>query len=344
MSTPAPLRTLIGSARRRLAQTALHLSAVTLLSAGVTLSPLAAKVIDRVVAVVNDDVITLSELQELIIPLQMRLQSIADPLKRAELMREQTQQALDQLIGQRLLAQVAREQGVKVADEQVEAHLQGVMRQQGWGEAELTQYLSAQGMSRADLMEQSRDFLMQQYVTQRNLASKLQVTDSDLKSAYQDLLTETKGEARVEGAHIILPVAAGADAADEAAAQQQARELLKRASSGEDFTALAQRYSAGPGASTGGDLGVITRGGGLPRELEDAFLKLGAGELAGPIRTAFGYHVIKVTRVATQAPPSFEQLRPQLEGQLRQQRFQSALKEWLEKLKQGAFIEKKLSP
>ena len=301
-----------------------------------------AKVVDRVVAVVNDDVITLSELQELIIPLQMRLQSIADPLKRAELLREQTQQALDQLIGQRLLVQVAQEQGVTVSDEQVEGHLQSVMRQQGWGEAELTQYLSAQGMTRDDLKAQSHDFLMQQHVTQRNLAGKMQVTDSDLKSAYQDLLTERKAEARVEGAHIILPVASGTDAAGEAATKQLANELLSRAQKGEAFGDLARQYSKGSGASNGGDLGVITRGSGLPQELEEAFFTLKQGEVAGPIRTAFGYHVIKVTRIEAQAPPSFEELRPQLEGRLRQERFQSALKEWLEKLKAGAFIERKL--
>lgn len=305
-------------------------------------SSLYAKAVDRVVAVVNDDVITLSELQEVMIPLQMRLQSIADPLKRAEILKEQTQQALDQLIGQRLLVQIAKEQGVTVSDEQVEMHLQNVMNQQGWGEAELTQYLSAQGMTKEDLKSQSREFLLQQHVTQRNLASKMQVTDSDLKSAYQDMLTARKAEARVEGAHIILPVSSGSDAAGEAATKQLATELLSRAKGGEDFRSLAQQYSKGPGASNGGDLGVITRGGGLPKELEDAFFTLKNGEVSGPIRTAFGYHIIKVTNLENQDPPTFEQLRPQLEGKLRQDRFQEALTEWLDKLKAGAFIERKL--
>lgn len=325
-------------ARQMTLSVALSFSAASWLSPHIS----EAKVVDRVVAVVNDDVITDSELQELIIPVRMRLQSIADPLKRAELLREQTQQALDQLIGQRLLIQVAHEQGVTVSDEQVEGHLQSVMSQQGWGEAELTQYLSAQGMSREDLKQQSRDFLLQQHVTQRNLASKMQVTESDLKSAYQDLLTEQKAEAKVEGAHIILPVASGSDAAGEAATKQLATELLTRARSGEDFGTLARQYSKGSGDASGGDLGVISRGGGLPRELEEAFFTLKQGEVAGPIRTPFGYHIIKVTSVALQPPPSFEQLRPQLEGKLRQERFQSELKEWLEKLKSSAFIERKL--
>jgi peptidyl-prolyl cis-trans isomerase SurA len=301
-----------------------------------------AKVIDRVVAVVNDEVVTLSELQELTLPFQMRLQSVADPLKRSELMREQELQALDQLISQRLIVQVAREQGVKVSDEQVEGHLQSVMRQQGWGEAELAQYLAAQGMTREQLKKQSYDFLLQQSVTQRNLAAKVQVSESDLEGAYRDYLTEAKAEARVEGAHIILPVPAGSDAAAEAATKQLAQELLTRAQNGESFEELAREHSKGPGASDGGDLGVITRGGGLPKSLEDAFFKLKEGEVSGPIRSPFGYHVIKVTRLATQAPPSLEAVRPQLEAQLRQSRFQEALQAWIEKLKTSAFIERKL--
>ena len=306
----------------------------------------AAKVIDRVVAVVNDEIITLSELEELILPLRMRLQSIADPLKRDELLKEQRQQALEQLIGQRLLLQTARQQGVMVPDEQVEGHLQSVMQQQGWGEDELRAYLAAQGMTREALKEQSREFLMQQLVTQRNLAGKMSVSEGDIESAYRDFLTEAKGEERVEGAHLLLPVPAGSSAAEEAATQQRARELLLRARAGERLdellSSLRTQEESGGGRAQGGDLGVITRGGGLPAELEEAFFGLKEGEVGGPVRTAFGYHLAFITRRAAQTPPPLEEVRAQLEGRLRQDRFQEGLKEWLERLKTSAFIERRL--
>ena len=301
-----------------------------------------AKEIDRVVAVVNDEIITLSELEELILPMRMRLQSVADPIKREELIREQRQQALEQLIGQRLLLQTARQQGIQVLDEQVEGHLQSVMQQQGWSEDDLRAYLSAQGMTRAALKEQSREFLMQQMVTQRNLATKMSVSEADLESAYRDFVTEAKGEERVEGAHLLLPVPAGSSAADEAATQQRARELLLRARAGETLSALLTSLRESGAAAQGGDLGVISRGGGLPAELEAVFFELKEGEIGGPLRTAFGYHLAFVTRRVAQEPPPLAEVRGQLENQLRQLRFQEGLKEWIERLKTSAFIERRL--
>jgi peptidyl-prolyl cis-trans isomerase SurA len=307
-----------------------------------TTTSVKAEIVDRVVALVNDSVITLSELEELTIPLQMRIQTIADPVKRAEILAEQTQQALEQLIGQELLVQAATEQGVTVTDEQVEGHLANILRQQGWGEAQLQQYLTAQGMTRAALKAQSKKFLVQQAVAQRNLASKLSVSEVELRDLYQSSIAKAKSNIKVEGSHIFLKVPSGSTAAAEAAIKQRANELLQRARAGEDFAMLAREFSQGAGADGGGDLGVVSRGGGLPTELEEAFFTLKQGELGGPIRSPFGYHVLYATKVSAQLPPSFEASRQRLEAQLRQNKYQRALKDWIEEMKKSAFIERRL--
>lgn len=301
-----------------------------------------AETVDRIVALVNDSVITLSELEELTIPLQMRMQTIADPVKRSEILAEQTGQALEQLIGQELLVQIAAEQGVTVSDEQVEAHLSNILKQQGWGEAQLQQYLNAQGMTRNALKEQSKKFLVQQTVAQRNLASKLSVTEVELRDLYQSSINEAKSNLKLEGAHIFLKVPSGSTAATEAAIKQRASELLQRAQAGEQFADLAKEFSEGAGAERGGDLGVISRGGGLPSELEEAFFKLKEGEFGGPVRSPFGYHILYASKVSAQQPPSYEESRPRLEAQLRQTKYQKALKEWIEDMKKSAFIERRL--
>lgn len=301
-----------------------------------------AEVVDRVVALVNSSVITLSELEELTLPLQMRIQTIADPIKRSELLREQTQAALEQLIGQELLVQIAEEQGLQVSEEQVEAHLANILQQQGWGEAELQQYLRAQGMTRDALKEQSKKFLVQQMVAQRNLAGKLAITEVELRDAYQSSIAEARSNVQVEGAHIFLKVPSGSSSAAEAAVKQRAQELLLRARAGESFSELAKEFSEGAGADRGGDLGVITRGGGLPGELEDAFIGLKQGELAGPVRSPFGYHILLAKKVSAQQAPSFEESKPRLEAQLRQNKYQSALQTWIEEMKESAFIERRL--
>lgn len=301
-----------------------------------------AEVVDRIVALVNESVITLSELEELTIQLEMSLQSVTDPVQRAQLLREQTALALDQLIGQRLLLEMAREQGISISDEQAEQHLNQLMRQQGWGEAELEKYLRVQGMTREALKQQSKDFLLQQTVAQRNLASKLSVSEVELRDAYETLATEARGEVQVFGAHILLKVQPGVTSAQEVAIKQRAQELLNRAQAGEDFTKLVQQFSESSNAALGGDLGLITRGGGLPTELEDAFLQLKTGELGGPVRSPFGYHVLYVREVKSKPIPPFDEARPMLEAQLRQEKYQRALKSWIEEMKANAFIERRL--
>ena len=330
---------------RSLTSIAMSLMLSSMLSLSVMFSqlqPSSAEVIDRIVALVNDSVITLSELQELTLPLEMRLQSVPNPLQRAQLLREQTQLALEQLIGQRLLLQVAQEQGVTVKDEQVEAHLQGIMKQQGWGESEFNQYLKAQGMTRDAVKAQSRDLLVQQTVTQRNLANKLSISEIELKDEYRIFLSEAKARTQVEGAHLFLQVAPGSSPAEEASIKQRTQELLVRARSGEQFASLVREFGEGSSASRGGDLGVISRGGGLPRELEEAFLGMKEGDLAGPIRSPFGYHILRATRVIAAQLPALNEVKPQLEMRLRQQKYQEALKVWIEELKSSAFIERRL--
>ena len=140
----------------------------------------------------------------------------------------------------------------------------------------------------------------------------------------------------------MLKVPPGANAAQEVAIKQQAQELLNRLEAGESFTQLAQKYSQGPQAGTGGDLGVITRGGGLPQSLEQAFFTLGSTSFGGPVRTPFGYHIIKILSRKEQPVPKFNELRPQLEMQLRQKTYQKELALWIEELKGEAFIEKRL--
>ena len=319
---------------------------ITALSASLTISSGLkegqAEVVDRIVALVNDSVITLSELEELMLPLEMRLQSIPDPRKRAQILREQRQIGLDQLIGQRLLLQVAQEQGISVQDEQVEAHLKSIMARQGWDEATFQQYLAQQGIKRETVKAQSRDFLLQQSVAQRNLGNKISVSEIDLQSEYRAFLSEVKSRKQVEGAHLFLQVAAGSTPAVEAAVKQRATELLNRAKNGEDFSALVREFGQGSSAKSGGDLGVISRGGGLPSELEEAFLQMSEGELRGPVRSPFGYHVLKVRRTITAPAPSFEEVKPKLEMTLRQQKYEQALKAWIEELKGSAFVERRL--
>ncbi|MEE2643293.1 MAG: SurA N-terminal domain-containing protein [Myxococcota bacterium] len=300
------------------------------------------KVIDRIVAIVNREVITLSELREKLRPLQRQLNEIRDPLQREQTRRTQERAALNSLIGELLILQEARRQGLQVSNAQVESHIQRTMQQQGWSDAQLSAYLQAQQMSRVAFEAEIRRQLLKQQLTRQQLASRLQVSDQDVEQGYRDYLSRVRSQVQVEGAHLVLLVPPGATPAQEASVRQRAAELLARIRGGEDFSAVTRSEGEGAGAGGDGYLGFITRGGGLPRALEDAFLELDEGEVGGPVRSPFGYHVVRAIKLHQVTAKSLEEMRPQLQQELRQGRFVKAFSEWVEELKQRAFIEEKL--
>lgn len=297
-----------------------------------------AEIIDRIVAVVDDEIITLSELEETARPLLAQVEQVGDPVTRAQLRDRQLRAALDALVGKTLIAQEAarRNLGVETAD--VDDHIARVMARQGWTEDQLRMYLSSQGLSLADFRAEVRENLLRQRVIGAVLGSKVRIGETDLRDYYKEQITKANTEYEVEAAHIVLTVPPEATEAEESAARQKATEILQRARAGEDFADLARRYSQGPGAGNGGYLGTIRRGS-LDGALEQALFETPAGGVGGPVRTHFGYHVVKSIARKTLPPQPFEEVRAELQRDLHNKRLEEELAKWIETLKKKAFVD-----
>lgn len=321
----------------RAAALALAVPALPVISA----QPAAAEIIDRIVAVVDEEIITLSELEETARPLLAQVNQVADPVTRAQLRQRQLRAALDALVGKKLVAQEAARRNLGVDSADVDAHLERVRAQQGWTEDQLRLYLSSQGLTMAEFKAEVRENLLRQRVIGAVLGSKVRIGDTDLKDFYKEKLTRSNTEYEVEAAHIVLTVPPQATEAEESAVRQKATELLQRARSGEDFTALAQQYSQGPGAANGGYLGTIRRGS-LDGALESTLFETEPGGVNGPVRTGFGYHVVKAIARKTLPPKPFEEVKGELQRELHNKRLEEELGKWIEELEKKAFVDIRL--
>ncbi len=133
--------------------------------------------------------------------------------------------------------------------------------------------------------------------------------------------------------HILIPVPADADAAAQKAAQDKAAEIARQARAGADFAALAKANPGDPGSSEkGGDLGWIERDGGMVKPFEDAVFGLQANTISEPVRTDFGWHVIKLREVRASTIKPFEEVRAQLEKELQETANERAYNEQLSAL------------
>jgi len=300
-----------------------------------------AEIIDRIVAVVNDEVITLTELKDTTQPLMEQVARITDPIVRDAQRQKQLRAGLDTLIGKRLMSQEAAQRNIAVSKADVDQYLSRIRASRGWTEEQLQVYLTGQGMSLAQFRQETRAKLLQQRIVGMVLGQKIRVSDRDLEDYYKEKVTRASADYVVEAAHILLQVPADATPAQDAAVRQETQELILRARSGEPFAELAARYSQGPGAAGGGVLGRIRRGS-IDPTLEEAIFSLEAGAVGGPVRSRFGYHAVYAIARHSVAPPEFSTVREQLRNELYNSRLEGELKKWIDELESKAFIEVRL--
>jgi peptidyl-prolyl cis-trans isomerase C len=174
---------------------------------------------------------------------------------------------------------------------------------------------------RARIRRAEEQELQQAYLS-RELAGR--VTEERIRAAYDAEIRARPAEEEVRARHILVPT------------ETEAREALAEIRAGADFNAVAQRRSAGPGAREGGDLGFFKRGDMVPEFAEAAFALQAGQTSAAPVRSPFGWHIIRVDERRASAPPGFEEAREAL----RQRLFEGEINTLVERARSAAKIER----
>ncbi|MGH8235976.1 MAG: SurA N-terminal domain-containing protein [Steroidobacteraceae bacterium] len=175
-----------------------------------------------------------------------------------------------------------------------------------------------------------------QYVelTRERAESGIEVTEQALKDYYEQVKDRFTSQERRHGRHILLTVG---DGVDDAAARKKAEELTAKAKGGADFAQLAQENSKDPGsAQQGGDLGWAQRGM-FVGPFEDALFGMAVGEIRGPVKTDFGYHVLRLDEVEAGHVKTFDEARAEVEADYRKDRAQNIFYDESQKLADQAF-------
>jgi peptidyl-prolyl cis-trans isomerase SurA len=302
-----------------------------------------AELVDKVAAVVNRDVIALSEVQQRAAPELARLAGEKDPRKRNEQRTQLMKQALDALIADKLIDAEVRELGLGVTATEVEEAMADVQKQNGISDPQqFEQLLAREGYT----LKSYRDFLTKQIsrgrLMQMRVASKVKVTEEDLKAAYAQYSKLEGEEAEVHARHILVTVDAKATPEQVEEARKKAEAIAEEARRpGMNFEALARARSEGPSREDGGDLGFFRRGVMVPA-FEKAAFSLKVGEVSEPIRTNFGWHVLKVEERRVVGVTPYEEMRAKLELQLRQQKTEKFVDQYVQELRKKAVIEVKI--
>ncbi|MBM7111926.1 peptidylprolyl isomerase [Archangium primigenium] len=300
-------------------------------------APARAELVDRVAAVVNRDIITLSEVEKRAAPELARVGRDAEARERI------LKQALDTLIGEKLMEEQIQELGLAVTDSELEAAVSDVKRQNNiTDEAQFDRLLSGEGFSVAAYKEFLRKQMSRMKLVQMKVSTKVKVSEEDLKAAYTQYNKLESEDAEVHARHILVQVDAKATPAQVETAHKKALVLAQEARQpGVDFAELAKAKSEGPSASDGGDLGFFRRGVMVPAFERVAFA-LQEGEVSEPVRTQFGWHVLKVEEKRAVNVAPFEQVKAELESRLKLQKTEKYVEQYVQELRQKASVETKI--
>ncbi|HYM88185.1 MAG TPA: peptidylprolyl isomerase [Nitrospiraceae bacterium] len=284
----------------------------------------AAQVEDGIIAIVNSDLIMLSEMKRELAPERERIQKeyrgdvLARRLKTAEYM------ALTSMIERKLQLQEAKVRGIAVTDQEVRQAVQQV-KQQG---------RTIDETNPAD-MKNVREQLTLLRIVDREVRSGVMVADSDMKRYFQEHRDRFALSEEYTLSEIFIQPRSPDDTAD---ARGKVREVMAQLKQGESFEDLALRFSDGPSASHGGRLGLVRQGELLP-EIERTIASLVPGGISDLIETSEGFHIVRLEDKKPKQFRPYEQVRTEIQGLVFQQKSEDVFQSWLADLKNKAYIE-----
>lgn len=246
--------------------------------------------LERIVAVVNDNVILASELDNEIVRIRQRLRREGREIPAPDVLRKHV---LDQLIDQRLQLQQARQRGISVDDAAVNEAMRSMAQSYGTDLAGLQARFRSRGLGPEALREDVRQQLIISRLRQRTVASEVQVTQQDVDDFLARVERASEQRQQYHVRHILIGLPSDASSDEIAAARKRAQETIARLNGGADFSELASRISDGPRALSGGDLGW-RRPAELPELFTSALDDVSPGEIAGPLRSPNGFHILKL--------------------------------------------------
>jgi peptidyl-prolyl cis-trans isomerase SurA len=294
--------------------------------------------IDRIVARVNDDVITLSELQEEGLPLFERLRASYTGKELESQVQRAEREFLEQLILRRLQLQYASQVGISASDSDINAALRDVLTRNNLTQEKLTDLLTQEGLTLQDYKDRLREQIILARLMNQAVRSRVSVDASEVDAylkAHQDEFNQP-AQARVR--HIFFRIEPGAPSSQLDGVRERASRVLQESRNGGDFTSLAQRYSEDATAANGGDLGFIRRGQALP-EFEEVIFAMQAGDISEVIRTSNGLHIVKVEAFSKGSEQSLPEIKAEIERRLLQGKMEQRFQDWTNELKDRAFIE-----
>ena len=310
---------------------------VRLSSAGQKAAPLDDRVTDRVLAIVNNDAITLSEIQEAIAVYKYENRERA-----GENSDQLVQQFLTRMIDTRLQVQEAEREKIVIEEAEIDEELADRIKKMNLkSKEEFEAAIKAQGIPIAAVRKRIADELRRGRIVSRKVRLRVSVTEEEVTQYLEANRSKLETGLSYHARHILTLPESGAEDAAWENARIRADMLRTQLLQGADFAELAKQYSRDASARDGGDLGTLKRGE-LAQDIETQILSLSPGQISAPYRSSLGYHIFKLESKEALEGEGLARVRAQIREILFREKFDTRLDAWLKEIKQRAVIDVRL--
>jgi peptidyl-prolyl cis-trans isomerase SurA len=293
-----------------------------------------------IAAVVNEELITLRELDReyAVVLKEQEKRGPVSPDVAARLKRD----LLAAMIDKKLIKQKIKELNIVISEEEVRQSIEDIKRQNKMSQEALAAALLAQGISFDQYRAQMKEELERIRLMSQEVKSKIQVGEREIREYYDANSAAFSEEPTYRARHIFLKVDKKASNDEIKKIMAKAADVMAEAKNNSDFAALATKYSDDPGAAKdGGDLGTFKKGDMLP-EIESAVITMMPGEVSELVTTPAGFHIIKLEEKSAGKLKPFETVKAAINDLLYRKKSEERFKQWAEELRKGAAIDIKL--
>jgi peptidyl-prolyl cis-trans isomerase SurA len=299
----------------------------------------AVEVSDRVIAIVNNDVITMSDLIK-----EGGNDVIGDPatvLKDGMTVKEARDIVLEQIIMKKLLDQAVKEQGLDVTSIDVDRAIAEQLKMNGMSKQDLMQTLAKEGKTYDEYKSEVEYSIKKERLITRKLSSHIIVSDEEIAAYFKEHSADYKDRKEYRISEIVLPIAPDATESVAVEIRKKADMVYNKLKSGTSFEAMAKEYSMVPDAGVGGDMGFIQ-----PSTLDPGFISflntMKIGQISEVVATENGFIIFKVTDTRPITNITANDVKPEITSIIRRDKTVAYFDRWMKDLRNSAFVQKML--
>jgi peptidyl-prolyl cis-trans isomerase SurA len=295
--------------------------------------------VDRVVAVVNNDIILLSDLNQVMTTIGATLDEQGySPEQKSQILKEQRSQILEQMIYDKLTDQQVQQYQIKIGEDEVDATIERIRKLNRMSDDDLRRRLESEGLSYEAYRKQIKEKMLRARLVNREVKSKIVITDEDIQSYYDAHRDEYGVHAKYELRHILIKVSPESDSDAKKDALERINNIYDALQKGESFEKLARQYSQAPSAERSGFLGVFDFNI-LSDSIKQALKGLEAKQFTKVVDTDQGYQIFYVESFNQTGGRGIEEVRSEIQEKLFADVVDRKFNEWIKDLRQRSHIQ-----